>query len=209
MIETEPTDLIVAGLGNPGPEYSGTRHNLGVLCVEALGRRLGIQMSSRRWHALVGRGPAPPGSPLAVSRLWLLWPQTYMNESGRSVREALKDLALEPERVWVVHDELDLPLCRLRIRRGGSAAGHNGVQSVMSCLKSPDFARFRVGIGRPPDGMDPIRYVLTRFGRAEASRLEAVVDGVASALEEALRSGLERAMDTYNRSGSLGCEELP
>ncbi|MGH7904189.1 MAG: aminoacyl-tRNA hydrolase [Candidatus Dormibacteraceae bacterium] len=152
-----------------------------------------------------GRGGADGGG----GRLWLMWPQTYMNESGRAVREAVRDLAIGADRVWLVYDELDLPLCRLRIRMGGSVAGHNGASSVMSSLGTAEFVRFRVGIGRPPEGKDPIRYVLGRFSRAEASRLSAVEGGVASALEAALTSGLSRAMDLYNRSGSLGCEELP
>ena len=132
-----------------------------------------------------------------------------MNESGRAVREAVRDLSVGPDRIWVVYDELDLPLCRLRIRRGGSAAGHNGVASVMASLGSADFVRFRVGIGRPGEGQDPVRYVLSPFSKAESERLGAVVDGAATALETALSSGLARAMELYNRTGSLGCEELP
>ena len=210
--------MLVVGLGNPGPRYAGTRHNLGMLCVRELGRRLGAEITRKRWSSLVGTAPLPAspapgdsgrnGPPPAA--LWLVLPQTMMNRSGRAVRAAVRELDLSADRTWVVHDELDLPLCRLRIRRGGSAGGHNGVESVIDSLGTRDFVRFRVGVGRPPSpAIDPVDYLLSAFGKAELQRLEAVVPGVASALEEAIASGLERAMQVYNRPGSLGCEELP
>jgi PTH1 family peptidyl-tRNA hydrolase len=112
--------------------------------------------------------------------------------------------------VWVVHDELDLPMCRLRIRRGGSGAGHNGVLSLIQSLGTEDFVRFRVGIGKPARKSEQggARYVLGRFSKAEAERLDKVVAGVADALELALDTGIDRAMEKYNRSGALGCDEL-
>jgi PTH1 family peptidyl-tRNA hydrolase len=125
------------------------------------------------------------------------------------VGSAARDLGLPPERLWVVHDEIDLPLCRLRIRWDGSAAGHNGIRSIISALGSQAFVRFRVGVGRPPSAQQGARHVLGRFTRVEAKRLDQVVEAVAAALELGLREGLGRAMETYNRTGSLGCEELP
>ena len=204
---TTPTrldDLVVVGLGNPGPEYAGSRHNVGWACLEAFASRIGIPLSRRRWRSAVGSGMA------CGRRLWLLEPQTFMNLSGRAVRDACRDLGVGPESVWVVYDEIDLPLCRLRIRVGGSSAGHNGIDSIIGSLGSDGFVRFRVGVGRPGRrGSEAgIRHVLGRFSRREAAALDTVVDGVASALEEALRSGVPRAMDLYNRAGSLGCEEL-
>jgi peptidyl-tRNA hydrolase, PTH1 family len=201
----QPSTVLVVGLGNPGPDYARTRHNLGALCVEELARRLGVELSRRRWRSLVA---AAPGGHPGGGQLWLMVPQTMMNLSGRAVREALRDTGADPSSVWVVHDELDLPLCRLRIRRQGSTAGHNGLSSVVSHLGTDAFVRFRVGIGKPPSAARGVAYVLGRFSRSEAERLPAVVGGVASALEEALRSGLDRAMEIYNRPGSLGCEEL-
>jgi peptidyl-tRNA hydrolase, PTH1 family len=198
------TDLLIVGLGNPGSEYARTRHNLGWACLEAFAERVGIHISRRRWRARMGCGEA------ASKRLWLLEPQTYMNLSGRSVYEATRDLGIGPESVWLVYDELDLPLCRLRIKIGGSAAGHNGVKSVIAALHSDAFVRFRIGVGKP-DGQGSsagVRHVLGRFSRAEEERLDAVVSGVVAALETAVTQGLERAMDLYNRRGSLGCEEL-
>jgi PTH1 family peptidyl-tRNA hydrolase len=195
-------EQLIVGLGNPEDEYADTRHNLGFACVRELGRRFGVEIDRKRWKSLVGRSES--------HGVWLVLPQTYMNLSGEAVVAALRDTHLDPPRVWVVHDELDLPLCRLRIRRGGSGAGHNGVRSLISALGTPDFVRFRVGIGKPARRIGPggARYVLGRFTKAEAERIDDVVSGVADAIELALESGLERAMDRYNRAGALGCEEI-
>jgi peptidyl-tRNA hydrolase, PTH1 family len=193
---------LIVGLGNPGPEYADTRHNLGAECVAVLARRLGGSISRKRWKSLVGYVDPPSGP-----RVWLVQPQTYMNLSGQAVAAAVRDLELTPEEVWVVYDEIDLPFCRIRIRRGGSAAGHNGVVSIMSSLRSHQFVRFRIGVGRP-DG-DGVRHVLGRFGKREKDTLEQVRNGVADALETALERGVQAAMDKYNRAGSLGCEEIP
>lgn len=197
------TDLLIVGLGNPGPEYAASRHNLGWECVDELARRLEIAVDRKRWRALVGFRDG------GGRRVWIVKPQTWMNLSGQAVAAAVRDLDLDPGAVWVVHDELDLPLCRLRIRLGGSGAGNNGVRSVIEGLGTQDFVRFRVGVGKPPAAAAGMRYVLGKFGKAEAERVPAVVRGVADALETALRDGLKRAMDTYNQAGALGCEELP
>jgi peptidyl-tRNA hydrolase, PTH1 family len=194
---------LIVGLGNPESEYADTRHNLGFECVKELARRIGVRVDRRRWQSLVGHSEA--------QGIWLVMPQTYMNLSGQAVAKATRDLGVSPQQIWAVYDELDLPLCRMRIRRGGSGAGHNGVLSIIGSLGTDDFVRFRVGIGKPAvKGSKPGRsYVLGRFTRAEAERVPKVIDGVVSALELALEAGVERAMDRYNRSGSLGCEELP
>lgn len=196
-------ELLIVGLGNPESEYADTRHNLGFACVHELARRLGVQVNRKRWQSLVGRSEA--------QRTWLMLPQTYMNLSGQPVAKALRDLDLTPQRIWVVHDELDLPLCRMKINQGGSGAGHNGVLSLISSLGTADFIRFRVGIGKPSRKGSPAgrNYVLGRFTKAEAGRLPDIVNGVAGALELALEAGVERAMEQFNRRGALGCEELP
>jgi peptidyl-tRNA hydrolase, PTH1 family len=200
--EARSTETLIVGLGNPESEYADTRHNLGFACVRALADRLGVELNRKRWRSLVGRAES--------RRLWLMLPQTYMNLSGQAVSAALRDTGMAPTQIWVVHDELDLPLCRLRIRRGGSGAGHNGVLSLIESLGTDDFVRYRVGIGKPSAkaAQAGARYVLGRFTKAEAERLDTVVSGVADALEIALGSGLERAMEKYNRAGALGCEEL-
>jgi peptidyl-tRNA hydrolase, PTH1 family len=195
-------ERLIVGLGNPESEYADTRHNLGFACLRELASRLGVRIDRKRWQSLVGHSEK--------RRVWLVMPQTYMNLSGEAVAKAVRDIHVPPQQVWVVYDELDLPLCRMRIRQGGSGAGHNGVLSLIRSLGTPDFVRFRVGIGKPArKGSQPGRqYVLGRFTKAESARLPKVIDGVASALELALEAGVERAMDRYNRAGSLGCEEL-
>jgi PTH1 family peptidyl-tRNA hydrolase len=201
--KTEVEERLIVGLGNPEADYADTRHNLGFACVRELAKRLGVTIDRKRWKSLVGHSKA--------SGVWLMLPQTFMNLSGEAVAKAVKDTGVTPEQVWVVYDELDLPLCRIRIKKGGSAAGHNGVKSLISSLGTDDFVRFRVGIGKPATkGSRPgVSHVLGRFTKSEAARLPKVIDGVASALELALEAGVERAMDRYNRSGALGCEELP
>jgi len=200
--QAQTQETLIVGLGNPDSEYADTRHNLGFACVRAIAERFDVDIKRKRWRSLVGR---------AESRgLWLVLPQTYMNLSGRAVAAAVRDTGLPPSQVWVVHDELDLPMCRLRIRRGGSGAGHNGVLSLIQSLGTEDFVRFRVGIGKPARKSEQggARYVLGRFSKAEAERLDTVVGAVADALELALTAGLDRAMEKYNRPGALGCEEL-
>lgn len=199
-----PNALVLVGLGNPGSEYARTRHNLGWACLDEYARRAGIELSRRRWRSRVGCGE------VGDRRLWLLEPQTFMNRSGRAVLEAVRDLGVGPEDVWVVHDEMDLPLCRLRIKIGGSSAGNGGIESIIASLHSDAFVRFRVGVGKPPRPGSPagVGHVLGRFPPAEAESVAKVIDGVASALETALTTGLAQAMNLYNRAGSLGCEEL-
>lgn len=197
----ELKERLIVGLGNPESEYADTRHNLGFACVRELVRRLDVRIEKKRWQSLVGRSEA--------RRLWLLLPQTYMNLSGQAVAKALKDTGITPQNTWVVYDELDLPLCRMRIKTGGSTAGHNGVGSIVESLGRDDFVRFRVGVGKPGGSGSAagIRHVLGRFTKAEKEVLPNVVNGVADALEAALEWGVERAMDRYNRAGALGCEE--
>src|SRR2546429_2429794 len=171
----EKKDVLIVGLGNPESDYADTRHNLGFACVRELGRRLGVPIEKKRWQSLAGHSDE--------RGVWLVLPQTYMNLSGQAVAKALKDTRLRPEQTWVVYDELDLPLCRMRIRMGGSGAGHNGVRSIIDSLGTDEFVRFRVGIGKPArkGSASGRHYVLGRFTRAEAERVPAVIGGVAGA----------------------------
>jgi PTH1 family peptidyl-tRNA hydrolase len=194
-------ERLIVGLGNPESDYADTRHNLGFACVRELGHRLGVKIERKRWQSLVGHSEE--------RGVWFVLPQTYMNLSGAAVAKALRDTKLAPEQLWVVHDELDLPLCRMRVRRGGSGAGHNGVLSIISALGTPDFVRFRIGIGKPARKGSQAGRGYGRFTKAEAERLPQIVDGVATALEVALDAGIEKAMERFNRAGSLGCDELP
>src|SRR2546430_3634307 len=203
QMEEKRKGHLIVGLGNPESDYADTRHNLGFACVRELARRVGVSVDRKRWQSLTGRSEA--------KGLWLVMPQTFMNLSGEAVAKVLKDTGLTPEQTWVVYDELDLPMCRMRIRRGGSGAGHNGVRSLINSLGTDDFVRFRVGIGKPSRKGSPAgrHYVLGRFTKAEAQRLPQVISGVADALELALQAGIERAMDRDNRARGLGCEEMP
>jgi PTH1 family peptidyl-tRNA hydrolase len=202
--QTPDSDLVLVGLGNPGPEYAHTRHNVGWACLDRFAAQASIELSRRRWRSRVGCGL------VAGRRVWLLEPQTYMNLSGRAVFEATRDLDVGAESVWVVYDEMDLPLCRLRIRQGGSAAGHNGIKSVMASLHSDAFVRFRVGVGKQEGrGSEAgARHVLSGFSKREADAIDSIIDNTAKALRIGVEEGLTRAMDLYNRAGSLGCEEL-
>ena len=200
-MRNEKNERVIVGLGNPEQDYAETRHNIGFMCVRELARRWRVRIHQRTWHSTVGHD--------ASRGIWLVLPQTYMNDSGLAVAAALRSRGLEPSQVWVVHDELDLPLCRVRIKKSGSGAGHNGVLSIISALHSDEFVRFRVGVGKPAAKGSPagIRHVLGRFTKAEQQQLPFVISGVADALEFALEAGIERAMDRYNRSGALGCKE--
>src|SRR5258706_5574139 len=143
-MEDKPStdERLIVGLGNPESEYADTRHNLGFACVRELARRLGVRIDRKRWQSLVVHSE--------THHLWLVLPQTYMNLSGQAVAKALRDTHVPPRNVWVVYDELDLPLCKMRIRRGGSRPRHNRVLSLISSLGTPHFVRFPVGLRKPP-----------------------------------------------------------
>jgi len=189
-----PTDLLVVGLGNPGAEYAGTRHNAGADVVEVLASRHGGKLLSSKEHALTGEVR------IAGRRVALAFPQTYMNDSGRSVaalvrRYGVTDLA----RLVVVHDELDLPLGRLQVKEGGGLAGHNGLKSIRDHLHTADFVRVRIGIGKPPGRQQGVEHVLRRPGKAQREELDIVVHEAADAVEMILTDGLAVAMNRFNQ----------
>jgi peptidyl-tRNA hydrolase, PTH1 family len=190
--EHAPTlDLLVAGLGNPGRQYAGHRHNVGTMVVAELGRRHGAS-----WRGKFSGRLAEIR--LDGARLALLAPETYMNESGRSVGPALRYYKLEPERLLVVHDEGDFDLGRLQARLGGGLAGHNGLRSIAASLKTLEFLRLRVGVGRPGRGdpRDLADFVLSDF-EPEDDR-GAIVARAADAVETMARDGLEAAQRSFN-----------
>lgn len=154
-------DWLIVGLGNPGSEYAGTRHNIGFEVANLLAQRWDLPRAKSKYRGLLTEGRTGPGGP----RVAILLPQTYMNEAGQSVSPARGAFKLDLDRVLVVHDEIDLPFGEIRTRTGGGLAGHNGLKSLRQGLGSPDFARVRIGVGRPPT-TDPERvaaYVLGRF----------------------------------------------
>jgi PTH1 family peptidyl-tRNA hydrolase len=176
-----PVDWLIVGLGNPGSEYAGTRHNIGFEVANLLATRWELPKAKSKYRGLLTEGRTGPGGP----RVAILLPQTYMNEAGQSVSPARGAMKLDLDRVLVIHDEIDLPFGEIRVRTGGGLAGHNGLKSLKQGLGSPDFARVRIGVGRPPT-TDPDRvaaYVLGRFAepRDEVARL---IDEAADATEK-------------------------
>ena len=184
-------DLLVAGLGNPGPRYERDRHNVGWMVVEELARRLGTSFKSK-FSGRLGEARVDD------HRLALLKPETFMNESGRSIAAAARFYKVPIERVLVVHDEVDLEVGRLQARAGGGLAGHNGLRSIAQLLGGPGFLRLRVGVGRPGRGdpRDVADFVLSPFEPHEDS--DAIVERAADAVEVLVREGLEEAQRRFN-----------
>jgi peptidyl-tRNA hydrolase, PTH1 family len=174
-------DWLIVGLGNPGAEYAGTRHNIGFEVAKLLADRWELPKPKSKYRGLVTEGRTGPGGP----RVAILMPQTYMNEAGRSVGPARGEYKVDLDRVLVIHDEIDLPFGEIRLRTGGGLAGHNGLKSLRQALGSPDFARVRIGVGRPPT-TDPDRvaaYVLGRF-REPREEVQALTEQAADATEK-------------------------
>ena len=184
-------DLLVAGLGNPGREYAGTRHNVGFLVCDELARRHGATFRSKFSGELAE-------ARIDGRRVALLKPQTYVNESGRSVGAAARFFKVEPERLLVVHDEVDLEPGRIQARAGGGLAGHNGLRSIAQRLKTQEFLRLRVGVGRPERG-DPrpvADFVLSTF--PPEADVDTLVGRAADAVETVAVAGLEEAQQRFN-----------
>jgi PTH1 family peptidyl-tRNA hydrolase len=184
-------DLLVVGLGNPGREYASTRHNVGFMVADELARR-----HDGSWRSKFSGEVADVR--VNGARLALLKPQTYMNESGRSVAAAAKFYKVDPEGLLAVHDEVDLDLGRMQARLGGGLAGHNGLRSVASALKTPEFLRLRIGVGRPERG-DPrpvADWVLSSFD--PEVDVGALVGRAADAVETLVQEGLEEAQQRFN-----------
>jgi|TARA_B100001939_G_scaffold46926_1_gene36422 PTH1 family peptidyl-tRNA hydrolase len=189
---------LVVGLGNPGTKYEGTRHNIGFMALERMASREGFSFRQQsKLHGLA----AEHG--IGESRLRLLMPQTYMNDSGRSIRAALDWFGFTPEQLLVLVDDMDIPLGRLRLRAQGSAGGHNGLRSTIQHLGTQAFPRLRIGIGAPADNpaerrARTVSHVLGPFSRAEQSEVDAVLDGVLEAIQRIQRQGLDRAGNWIN-----------
>jgi PTH1 family peptidyl-tRNA hydrolase len=187
---------VVVGLGNPGPDYAGTRHNLGYLVADELAERMGARWRQAKFgRALVieGRLAGQPGVRTVLGRA-----HGYMNESGGPVSALLKFYKAEPAQLVVVHDELDLPYGDLRVKLGGGDNGHNGLKSVRKSLGTGDYYRVRVGIGRPPGRQDPAEWVLKPFGATERRELDLHVNRAADAVESLVTAGLERTQTAFN-----------
>ncbi len=184
---------IVLGLGNPDDEYGGTRHNAGAMVVARLAARAGVTLKRSRNRAQVAEirdGDA---------RVVLARPTSYVNESGGPASLLARWYKTPPERIIVVHDEIDLAAGKLQVRRDGGTAGHNGLKDIVKALGTPDFLRVRIGIGRPPRRQDPADYVLDRIHKREAEDFDVLLERAADAAMDLVHLPLERAQDRHNR----------
>ena len=189
-----PTDLLVVGLGNPGEQFAGTRHNVGAGVVELLAERHGVRLRKTKARALAA------GVVLDGRRVVIAFPQTFMNNSGEAVRTLARSYGvLEPKHIVVVHDELDLEPGRLRLKSGGGMAGHNGLRSITQHLGTTEYLRLRIGVGRPPGSQTGADYVLRPPGKADREVLQIAVAEAADAIEKLNAEGLDATMSVVNR----------
>lgn len=183
---------LVVGLGNPGPEYAGNRHNAGFFVIDELASRVGGKLKAHKGRADVLEGR------LSGVRVVLAEPRSFMNESGGPVASLRDYYKVPPERLVVVHDELDIPFGTVRLKLGGGDNGHNGLRSIRRSIGTGDYLRVRFGIGRPPGRMDPAAFVLKDFAGQERKDLAWAVDRSADAVEALLADGLETAQNQYH-----------
>lgn len=183
---------LIAGLGNPSRTYEGTRHNIGFTMIDAIGNKFGIDVTTKKHKALVGRGM------IDGMRVILAKPQTYMNLSGESIREITDFYKIEPENIIIIYDDISFDVGQLRIRKKGSAGGHNGVKNIIAHLGTQEFPRIKVGIGNKPEGWDLADYVLSKYTKAEQEALEEASEGVIGAVKLMLADDIEAAMNKYN-----------
>lgn len=192
MDTNDLTIRIVYGLGNPGSRYERTRHNMGFMVIDSLALRLGAPTRKSRAGILFGNAV------FAGRSILLAKPLTYMNLSG----EPLEAMRVSPDDILVVHDDLDIPPGGVRVKAGGGTGGHKGLESVRKALGTLDFLRIRVGIGRPPEGMDPSDYVLGEIPREERDIFSSAIERAADAAMMCLSGEITRAMNTFNRKDS-------
>ncbi len=184
---------LIVFLGNPGLKYNGTRHNAGFMAADAMEKKLGVSINKLRFRALTQTAD------IAGQKVMLMKPQTYMNLSGDAVIQAARFYKIPPERVIVVSDETSLPIGKLRIRRGGSAGGHNGLKSIISQLGTDKFPRIRLGVGAPPHpDYDMADWVLGAFKGQDAADMEQLAKTAADAAECYIAEGPDRAMNKFN-----------
>jgi PTH1 family peptidyl-tRNA hydrolase len=185
---------LVVGLGNPGAQYAGNRHNVGQMVADELAARIGATFKSHKTPSRVAEGFLGPGRP----KLVIAKPNGYMNTSGGPVSALLKFYSLGVDRLIVLHDELDIPFDTVRLKRGGGHGGHNGLRDIQKATGSPDFTRVRVGIGRPPGRMDAADFVLRDFSGAEREALPNLLADAADAVEAVVTDGLVAAQQRFH-----------
>jgi PTH1 family peptidyl-tRNA hydrolase len=184
---------LLVGLGNPGPDHARSRHNVGFLVADEVARRYDAAFTVAKFAAEIAEAK------VGGEKVWILKPQTYMNHSGEAVGPALRYWKVGLEDLVVVHDDLELEPFRVQVKVGGGHGGHNGLKSLNAHLGSPEYARVRVGVGRPPPGMDPADYVLGRFKKGEEKELAGCVEWAAEAARMVVELGPVKAMNLFNR----------
>lgn len=199
---------MIVGLGNPGPQYTNNRHNIGFQCVDLFARRHGFDAGKMQNRAMITQGFVRKNSKSSVGaeaiqtlqqqKVLLVKPLTFMNVSGEAVGPLAHFYQVEPQDLIVVHDDLDLPSGKLRLRLGGSSGGQNGIKSIIQQIGTQEFARVKVGIGRPPGRMDPAAYVLQNFSTEEETDFALLRITVCDALESWLFDGIEVTMNRFN-----------
>ena len=189
-----PVEYIVAGLGNPGREYAATRHNSGYMALDRMAERHSFELKRLKFKSLCGEAM------LGGKRVLFLKPSTYMNLSGQAVQEAMQFYKIQPEQLIVVCDDINLPQGKMRIRRGGSDGGQNGLKNIIYLLGSDQFPRVRIGIGgKAHPGMDLVDWVIGRFTTGEMELVGPVLEKAGEAVELIVRGNIDRAMDQFNR----------
>lgn len=183
---------IIAGLGNPTREYEKTRHNVGFDTIDVLADKLNTSVDEKKFKGLYGKGI------IAGEKVILLKPQTFMNLSGESVREAADFYKVDPEHIIVIYDDISLDVGQLRIRKKGSAGGHNGIKNIIAHLGTQEFPRIKVGVGDKPKGMDLADYVLGHFSKEDQAKMDEAFKDAADAAEMILDKGMDAAMNHYN-----------
>jgi PTH1 family peptidyl-tRNA hydrolase len=193
---------LVVGLGNPGIEYQFTPHNMGFLAVDRIAQQCGVRVANRRCRALTGKAE------FGGKEVLLAKPETFMNLSGMSVGALVREFEVEPSRdLIVIHDELDLPLGAIRIRQRGGSAGHNGLESILGALETPEFVRIRLGIAPAHAVRDGAAYVLAPFKKAQLAAVDEVLDSTAEAVRLLLTEGAGKAMNRFNRRATAESPE--
>jgi len=184
--------IVIAGLGNPGSKYSGTRHNVGFDVIDRLAEKNNIKVNRLRFKALTGEGL------IGNEKVLLVKPSTYMNNSGESLREVMDFYKLEPEKLLVVVDDIDIDFATIKLKKRGSAGSHNGLKSIIYLIQKDNFPRLKVGIGKKPPYYDLADFVLSKFSSDERKLMDRAIEKASEAAEEFVRSGVDKAMNEFN-----------
>lgn len=188
--------FLIVGLGNPGPRYTSTRHNVGFRFIDLLAKQADIRLSERRAKAVLGRGQ------FAGHDVVLTKPRTFMNNSGEGIEYLMARFGCPPSDLLVVYDEMALPVGRIRLRPSGSHAGHNGIRSIISAVRTEEFPRLRIGVGQPCQGGESIPHVLGRFSKEEEPLIAQAVEDAVAAVQCMLEENIDIAMNRYNVIGN-------